>query len=167
MKTPDNPHHSSAAFDINARRQHTREQWIHRWQNRPITHRSDFHTADRIPPTTRPTRRFKTLDRKLFSRSIQCRTGHAHIGSYYEYFNIEEPYRCSCGAFETRNHIMLDCIKHETHRPDLRNKHGVLEIRELLGTPGGILRLAAFIAATNAFDKPPQTTTPHIPPYPP
>jgi ribonuclease HI len=167
MKTPDNPHYSSAAFDINARRQHTREQWIHRWQSRPITHRSDFHTADRIPPTTRPTRRFKTLDRKLFSRSIQCRTGHAHIGSYYEYFNIEEPYRCACGTFETRNHIILDCVKYETHRPNLGNKHGVLEIRELLGTPGGILRLAAFIAATKAFDKPPQTTTPHTPPYPP
>lgn len=44
--------------------------------------------------------------------------------------------------------------------PLIRNIRGIIEIRDLLGTPSGIPRLADFIAATNTFDKTPQPKLP-------
>ena len=44
--------------------------------------------------------------------------------------------------------------------PLIRNIRGIIEIRDLLGTPSGIPRLADFIAATNTFDKAPQPKLP-------
>jgi hypothetical protein len=161
-KTPDNLDYSSAAFDANARRQTMRRQWVSQWKSRRINRRSDFHNADHIPPSIRPTQRFTILDRKRFSRTIQCRTGHAHIGSYYEYFIIEEPHRCECGAFETRNHVLLECEQHVAHRNILKNQKGVIDIRDILGTPSGIIRLADFISTTDTFKKSPTPYRPNL-----
>ncbi|KAF9519371.1 hypothetical protein BS47DRAFT_1280097, partial [Hydnum rufescens UP504] len=48
--------------------------------------------------------------RKTFSRLIQCRTGHAHIGSYYVKFVPDEDRRCQCGEpTQTRDHILYEC----------------------------------------------------------
>lgn len=62
---------------------------------------------------------------------------------------------CECGAFQTRNHILLYCALHTNHRHLLQDKNGLIELPKALGTHEGTLRVAAFIEATNAFDKAP------------
>lgn len=142
--------YSTAAFVLNTHRKTLRESWQHEWEADPRRHRrSDFRAANHIPPSTKPTERFISLSRKTFSRLIQCRKGHAHIGSYYDYFDIPEPMLCGCGAFQSRNHILLYCALHTEHRHLLRS----IKLPKALGTPKGALRVAAFIEATNALDK--------------
>ncbi|KAF9510004.1 hypothetical protein BS47DRAFT_1300777, partial [Hydnum rufescens UP504] len=90
--------------------------------------------------------------RKTFSRLIQCRTGHAHIRSYYVKFEPEDR-RCQCGEpVQTRNHILYECRIFHDERHLLG--HGEeRQPRYLLGTIDGIERLASFIKATPAFTK--------------
>lgn len=146
--------YSSAAFVLNAHRKTLRSSWQHEWEAHPSRQRrSHFKIANHIPPTTNPTERFSSLSRKTFSRLIQCRTGHTHVGSYYDYFEILEPRLCECGAFQTRNHILLYCNLLEDHRYLLRDDNNTIELQKILGPPKGITRLATFLETTNAFDK--------------
>lgn len=152
---PSRPGFATAAFVLNSHRKKLREQWREEWEtNKNSRHRSDFRTANHIPPSVNPSNHFCILDRKSFSRVFQCRTGHAHIGSYYDYFEILEPRQCGCGAFQTRNHILMRCDLYAAHRHILRDDKGNLVMQKILGTPKGILRLAEFISATGAFSKP-------------
>lgn len=150
---PSRPDFATAAFVLNTHRKRLREKWCEEWEtDKNNRHHSDFRTANQTPPTINPSKHFCTLDRKTSSRVFQCRTGHAHIGSYYDYFEILEPR--GCGAFQTRNHILLRCNLYAEHRHLLRDDKGNLDIQKILGTPKGILRLAEFISATGAFSKP-------------
>jgi hypothetical protein len=87
---------------------------------------------------------------------IQCLTGHAHIGSYYDYMSIDEPTSCPCGEIlQTRIHLILECPRFNNQRRLLRDKKTKrIDYETLLGTPRGIRRLAKFLEATNAYDKP-------------
>ena len=154
---PTRPEYTTAAYTGNACRHALQQRWRDNWRaeaNR--RHRSDFSIANNIPPSITPTERFRKLDRKGFSRVLQCRTGHAHIGSYYDYFEIPEPRLCNCGSFETRNHILMVCDTHNEHRHILRDNKGNLDLIKTLATPKGILRLATFIKETRTFDKLPE-----------
>ncbi|KAF9509918.1 hypothetical protein BS47DRAFT_1275083, partial [Hydnum rufescens UP504] len=52
-----------------------------------------------------------------FSRLVQCRTGHAFIGQYYERFVPDESATCCCGErLETRTHILQDCPLYDDWR---------------------------------------------------
>ncbi|KAF8289135.1 hypothetical protein DL93DRAFT_2123290, partial [Clavulina sp. PMI_390] len=88
---------------------------------------------------------------KILARVLQCRTGHAFIGSYYDYFNIPEPTLCPCGAFQTRNHILPNCPRFDDFRPILKDKKGRIDLEDLLGTSKGCKRLIRFIKFTRAF----------------
>src|SRR5258705_9615773 len=46
------------------------EEWTHRWTNQLSTLCSKFHIANCIPPSTKPTKRFITLDRCTFSWTL-------------------------------------------------------------------------------------------------
>ncbi|KAF8312782.1 hypothetical protein DL93DRAFT_2059692, partial [Clavulina sp. PMI_390] len=89
-----------------------------------------------------------------------CRTGHAFIGTYYDYFDIPEPQRCACGSRSTREHVILRCRTHAPHRKLLQDDKGRIVMKDLLGTPQGITRLAEFLAASNAYDKPSDAAPP-------
>lgn len=84
---------------------------------------------------------------------VQARTGHAHIGSYYDYFNIAEIMQCECGTFQTRNHIIRDCPANNEHRHIIRSPNGQVDLKHILGSQTGLSKLAAFIEATGAFEK--------------
>jgi hypothetical protein len=158
---------TSAAFSGNLARRGLGEKWRQIWEiEKALRPRADFHAANKIPPTIRPKKLFHELDRKTFSRIVQCRTGHAHIGSYYDYFDIDEPRSCGCGLdYQTRNHILTDCEQYEAHRHLLADKHGNIRLDDILGTAEGLERLANFISKTGAFDKPPIPPAPsQIPP---
>jgi hypothetical protein len=97
----------------------------------------------------------RELSRETFSRVFQCRTGHAHIGSYYRRFIVEENTECPCGeaVIQTREHILRECTLHNIHRRLLLNKDGELNVDELLGSEKGINRLAEFLEETDAYTK--------------
>jgi hypothetical protein len=130
------------------------DEWKEHWVAMPNPTNSGFHEANQIPPSLKPTIRFKTLDRKTFSRTIQFRTGHAHIGEYYHRFGISSESReCLCGAAnQTREHLLQVC-------PHLRKFRHILgrgrqnRYETLMGKPKGILRLAEFIRKSRAIDK--------------
>jgi hypothetical protein len=115
---------------------------------------SGFHTANQIPPSTKPTTRFKMLDHKTFSRLTQFRTGHAHIGEYYHHFGIySESRECPCrAADQTRTHILHRCSQFKKFRHILGQGRQA-SLTTLMGRPKGILRLAQFIKKSQAIDK--------------
>jgi hypothetical protein len=154
---PIAPRHISAAFASNTYKRELRERWQGIWNARPISNNMfDFSIANTRAPTTQPSKHFRELKRKTFSRVIQCQTGHAHLGSYYQHMGIVEPVSCPCRArIQSRLHILLDCKSHTTHRHLLADKNNVISINSILGSTEGIQRLAAFIAASHAFEKPP------------
>jgi hypothetical protein len=53
------------------------------------------------------------------------------------------------------SHVLLDCERHATHRHLLADKNDVTSLNSILGLTEGIQRLAAFITASHAFEKPP------------
>jgi len=95
MDVPIQPGFKSAAFAGNMNRRDLRDRWRRAWET-AANRRSDFHIANKLQPSINPSKRLRNLDHKVFSCVFQCRTGHAHIGSYYDYFEIQEPKSCSC-----------------------------------------------------------------------
>lgn len=129
------------------------EAWRHRWSNQPTNPSSGFHPANKLPPTLSPTKRFQNSDRKTFSRLIQFRSGHAHIGEYYKRFITTEDPSCTCGhATQTRRHILKECPKYLHQRPLLGTGRNA-QLERLVGTEKGITRLAKFISISKAIDK--------------
>ena len=100
-----------------------------------------------------PMGRFWRTDRKTFSRLVQCRTGHAHIGDYYKKFIHSENVECPCGATpQTREHVLKSCKRYYRHRHILgHGRHA--QTGRLLGTVKGIRKLITFIKRSGAFDK--------------
>ena len=93
------------------------EEWIHRWTNSHTTLRSNFHTANHIPPCTRPTVRLLMLDCHTFSHTIQCCTGHTHIREYYKHFVPSKTQECHCSEIlQTCGHLLFECKTHFRHR---------------------------------------------------
>lgn len=128
--------------------------WHEEWAREPPKGR--FAPADRIPPSLQPLPHFVSLPRNVFGRLFQCRTGHAHIGSYYETFVPAEPRSCSCGApLQSRagEHILFDCPLFDEHRYILHESDVDADLPSLLGTKEGLQVLAAFIKESGAFTK--------------
>src|SRR5260370_35374233 len=90
----------------------------------------------------------------MFSRLIQCQTGHAHTGKYYRHFVPTEETSCPCGAvLQTQQHVTLECKTHEWHRHVLgHSRHS--QWGRLTGMIKGINKLISFIKRSNPFDKP-------------
>ncbi|KAF5350420.1 hypothetical protein D9758_012444 [Tetrapyrgos nigripes] len=152
---------------IRRNRERKERQWKRKWENRPIT--SQYLPANRIPPSLKPTKLMKEtkygLNREVFGRVTQCRTGHGFIGEYYKRFVPDENVDCPCGeALQTREHVLCDCPIYEPHRDILRGASENLEMPELLGTKDGIEALTEFIQKSGAFTK---TGKPLHPPQPP
>ncbi|PBK88889.1 hypothetical protein ARMGADRAFT_936343, partial [Armillaria gallica] len=81
----------------------------------------------------------------------QFRTGHAHIGKYYELFNIPEATDCECGErLQAREHIIRACLRYGEHRHILREGSQNLVKCDLLGTTEGIEAVEAVLRHTLA-----------------
>ena len=146
----------SAAFVGNMRKREMAESWKIQWEEDSGQRaRSDFLQANKLTPQICPTRRMRELSRETFSRIFQCRTGHAHIGSYYRQFIVEESTECPCGeaVVQTREHILRECTLHDIHRHLLLNDDGNLNLDALLGSEKGIDCLADFLEKSNAYAK--------------
>ncbi|SRR5258708_1682183 len=160
-RLPDRRDQKTQAFVASLLKRELLEAWRFRWSNHPNPPNSGFHLANKIPPTLSLTKRFMDSDRKSFSRLIQFRTGHAHIGEYYRRFVKSEDPTCGCGyAIQTRHHILRDCPRYINQRPLLGSGRNA-NLERLIGTEAGIKRLTKFITHTKAIDKhkPPNTPT--------
>ena len=81
---------------------------------------------------------------------------HAHIGSYYDYFNIIEPKSCICdAALQTREHILSSCTHFVNHQHILEDDSGTIHLSDVLASTEGIKCLAKFITEAGAYNKPP------------
>lgn len=130
------------------------ETWADRWAQTPRNARSDYTRADHFPPQLSVTHRFTESSRVTFSRLVQARTGHAHIGSYYSRFVPTESTECPCGEqLQTREHILHECTLYDRYRHLLGDKDEDRAIDILMGTREGVSRLADFIEVTGAFAK--------------
>lgn len=58
----------------------------------------NFAPANRLPPSLKPRKHFALTNRELYGRLVQCRTGHAFLGEYYQRFVPSEDPTCPCGA---------------------------------------------------------------------
>jgi ribonuclease HI len=114
-----------------------------------------FAPANTFAPRWTPHNHFKNTRREVYSRMVQCRTGHAFIGEYYKRFNIpvDDTY-CACGEpSQTRMHVLYECPLYDDHRHLLDLDGETPDINELLGTEEGLEALAAFLQASGAFTK--------------
>jgi ribonuclease HI len=126
--------------------------WTKEWKSRPKSGR--FAMADRMPPKLKTTERFIKTKREVFGRLIQCRTGHGFLGEYYKQFVPDENVDCPCGEpFQTREHILRDCPKYQTHRHILEEVSRDISLPEILGTEKGIEALIDFLEESGAFTK--------------
>src|SRR5258708_3403502 len=151
--THEIPAYKSLSYVGSLQKREIGEEWRHRWSNHDSTLRSNFHVANRIPPSTKPTARLTRLDRRTFSRTLQCRTGHAHIREYYRRFVPSEEQSCHCSdTLQSRHHILYECKTHRRHR-HLLGTGRARNIETLLGSEKGIRRLARFLKASRAYDK--------------
>lgn len=156
--TPLGARKVSAAFAGNQKGRDLREKWTRLWsQEAAKKTRADFGRANQIEPSTRPAKIMQEVNRKTFSRMVQCVTGHAHIGSYYRRFIPTEEPSCPCDenayTLQTRDHILLSCPRYRRHRHLLRDEDYNLNVDAILGTPSGRTRLARFIEKSGAYDK--------------
>ncbi|KAG5720557.1 hypothetical protein E4T56_gene6078 [Termitomyces sp. T112] len=128
------------------------ERWKREWQKSPPT--GGFAIANRLEPRWKPREHVTHAPREVFSRLTQCQTKHAFLGEYYAKFIPNESNRCTCeDIFQTREHVIKECPKHERHRDILREVDAQLELGILLGTKKGLEALAKFLAKTGAFTK--------------
>jgi hypothetical protein len=155
---------AKAGVDMGTRMQGTRSnalrrakektlaRWTKEWKAEP--RRGGFGDANRIKPKAKPTKLFKELSREVFGRLVQCRTGHSYTGEYYKWFHIEEETTCSCGEeIQSREHILRECPKYDSHRHILKEVSKDVALQEILGTKKGIEALAEFIEASGAFTR--------------
>lgn len=154
---PKYPGFMSAAFAKNIRRRELKDTWIAEWAGNPARQRrSEFLASNRFELSLNPTSLLTSLNRRSFSRLCQCRTGHAHIGSYYRRFVPTEASDCECGYYlKTREHIIMDCPLTEEHRHTLYDEDNIISTDDLLGTMDGLERLTTFLDRTKAYDKQP------------
>src|SRR5258708_7047737 len=107
---PKWPNYKTQAYITALHKHKMLEAWRYRWSNTLNLPRAWFQPANTIPPTLKPTERFLTTDWKMFSRLIQCQTGHTHTREYYKCFVPTQTIECPCGAaIQTCQHITLEC----------------------------------------------------------
>jgi hypothetical protein len=130
------------------------KDWVKEWTRTPKT--GHYAIANRFPPSMKPTKHFTALNgkREVFGRLIQCRTGHGYIGEFYQRFVPSENVNCICGEpLQTREHLLRECPRYETHRHILRQVSRDISLPEILGTRDGIRALSEFLEKSGAFTK--------------
>lgn len=144
-------------------RRHAKEEALHGWKEQwQRSKREDqvrrgnlYSAANRFEPSLQPQEHFRAItNRMVYGLVLQCRTGHAFMGEYYQRFVPTEPVGCPCGiALQTRQHILLHCPRYDAHRYLLRHDHRLMTVADIVGTREGIAALSKFIVATGAFTK--------------
>jgi hypothetical protein len=148
-----NPHYHSSSF-IGSSKWHTlTEWWKQHWALSSQEHNNAYQIANHLPPSLLPNPSMEMLDRKTFSRVIQCRTGHAHISEYYCQFVPDLLSECQCGhPLQLRTHILSECPLYCTHCHLLSQDHQA-QTCTLIGTQKGITHLASFLSKSGAYEK--------------
>ncbi|KNZ72136.1 hypothetical protein J132_04417 [Termitomyces sp. J132] len=128
------------------------EKWRREWIRTAPT--GGFARANKFPPSWKPRQHVWETSREVFSQLTQCRTKHGFIGEYYARFVPNKRTDCPCGEhLQTRDHIIQDCRRYETHREILREADENLDIGNLLGSKEGLRAMAKFLEKSGAFTK--------------
>jgi len=116
-------------------------------------------------PALKPREHFTHTPRIIYGRLVQCRTGHAFMGEYYNKHIPTEDRSCPCGEpLQSRDHILATCPTYENHRQLLKEASEDLVTSDILGTKDGVDALINFLRATNAFKKQRPPAPPEVPP---
>ena len=145
-------------------RQHLITAWTTEWRKQ-LQRPSSFLQANRFAPALKPHEHFTHTRRNIYGRLIQCRTGHAFMGEYYNKHVPTEDRSCPCGELlQSRDHILATCPMYADQRQVLKTASEDLVTSDILGTKEGIEALIQFLRATNAFKKHRPPTPPEVPP---
>ena len=152
----------SLSYEKAQTRQHLVDSWTAEW-HKQLQRPSAFLQANRLPPSLNPHEHFTHTPRVTYGRLIQCRTGHAFLGEYYNKHVPTEDRSCPCGEpIQTRDHILASCPLYENHRHILKDASEDIVTSDILGTTEGVEALIKFLDATNAFKK--QRAPPEVAP---
>jgi len=121
-------------------------EWVTEWARKPRTGR--YAIADRIPPSLAGSRAFRKLNRHTLGVVTQVRTGHGHLGEYYQAHNIQEP---ACDEeLQPRKHIVFKCQTYEEYRSTINEGAPDHQLATIFGTNAGIEK---FVKKSNSFQK--------------
>ena len=82
--------------------------WRREWHTTPKL--GGYAVANRIPPSTSPSKEFVQSPREVFGCLIQCKTNHGYTGEFRRRFFPGEDITCPCGEeVQTREHIITRC----------------------------------------------------------
>ena len=142
---------TTRANAIRRAKERTQKDWRIRWLTTPRT--GGFAISNRLPPCTRPTKRFSGTPREVFGRLIQCRTGHAYTGEFRRRFFPDKEVDCPCGEAEvqSRHHILTTCTRYTEQWIHLQRISRDVFLPEILGTEPGIRALISFLTTSGAF----------------
>lgn len=77
---------------------------------------------------------------------------HSNTGEFRWRFFPDKDQDCPCGEeFQSREHILIHCPKHDTHRYILHKISRDLFLPTILGTEEGIQALTNFLQKSGAF----------------
>ena len=156
-KESHSPFSVTRANAVRRAKSSTLKLWRQEWKSQPKNGR--YATANRIPPSLKPTPHFTQLknNRELFGRLTQCRTGHSYTGEFRQAFlpHSEDPITCPCDneTIQTREHILRECPKYSLHRKTLRKVSRTITLTTILGTKTGIKALTTFLQKSGAFSR--------------
>ena len=142
--------------------QHLINSWTTEWRKQ-LQCPSAFLQANRFAPALKPHKHFTHTCCSIYGQLIQCHTGHAFMGEYYNKHVPTEDRTCPCGdPLQSRDHILTACPTYENQRQALKDASEDLVTSDILGTKEGIEVLVQFLRATNAFKKhrPPEVPPP-------
>ena len=143
----------SLSYEKAQARHHLVESWTTEW-HKQLQRPSAFLQANRFAPSLKPREHFILTPRNTYGRLIQCRTGHAFLGEYYNKHVPTEDRSCPCGEpIQTRDHVLASCPAYENQRHHLKDASEDIITSDILGTQEGIEALIKFLGATNAFKK--------------
>lgn len=94
-------------FARNIQHWELKDTWIAEWAGNPgRQQQSEFLASSRFKLSLIPTSLLTSLNHQSFSQLCKCRTGHEHIGLYYQQFVPTEEQACKCRHYlRTQEHI--------------------------------------------------------------
>lgn len=137
---------------------HFETEWQEHFDN-SIGGRTYRDVVQKVKVSTRATKvslgkLFFTAPKKILSKLVQYRMGHAFVGAHYSDLsggNSVERRRCPCGKSETISHIILACKILAPQRQKLRLISKTMKLSTLLNSKKGMTAMMEFIKEDSRY----------------
>ncbi|PCH36543.1 hypothetical protein WOLCODRAFT_82526 [Wolfiporia cocos MD-104 SS10] len=133
----------------------TLQHWQQEWVSKNCINSSRYALTTLPTYTLHLVLQKFTETRHIQSHLLQCITGHAFMGKYYQRFIPNESPLCPCDntTIQTRRHVLLHCPIHNHARSFLREASPSLQLSFILSTVKGWWALISFLKHSCAFIK--------------